>query len=373
MNLIYMSNARVPSEKANTYQSFCMCEAFSKQVENIVFWYAKRINPDFDGVDPYGYYGVDAVFKLRSIPSIDSGFIKKLHLRIWFLVQNTTFSLISLFLLMLQKGRSVVYTRDGVGLWFLALFKRIGLLEKPVFFEAHDYSSGKAKLLKYVDGTVVINRYLEQLYRDAGISNILVAHDGYRPGDYRQILTSKDKEACEIVYVGNLFPWKGVYTLADASAHLPDGYRVVIVGGSAESLPKFRNYVRDNGYDKVEIIGYVPKKKTMSFLAKADVLVLPNSAKDPMSFYTSPLKLFEYMASKKPIVASRLPSLEEILEDRRNAVLFEPDNSQDLAEKIVYTVQTNTQNLTSNAFEDVQQYSWDIRAQNIIRFIQESL
>ena len=56
------------------------------------------------------------------------------------------------------------------------------------------------------------------------------------------------------------------------------------------------------------------------------MLVLPNPASAISSAFTSPLKLFEYMASGRPIVASDLPSLREVLRDGENALLVAPGN-----------------------------------------------
>ena len=66
-------------------------------------------------------------------------------------------------------------------------------------------------------------------------------------------------------------------------------------------------------------------------LADADVLVLPNPASAISNRFTSPLKLFDYMASGRPIVASNLPAIREILRDTENAVLVEPGNPDALA------------------------------------------
>ena len=67
-------------------------------------------------------------------------------------------------------------------------------------------------------------------------------------------------------------------------------------------------------------------------IADADVLVLPNTATEVSARYTSPLKLFEYLAAGRPIVASRLPALAEVLEDDVNALLVAPGDPAALAD-----------------------------------------
>jgi len=106
-------------------------------------------------------------------------------------------------------------------------------------------------------------------------------------------------------------------------------------------------------------------------LFAADALVLPNSAKAKISsHYTSPLKLFEYMASRRPIVASDLPSLREVLRDGENAVLVKPDNPRALAEGIERALSDAelAARIGRQAREDVEQYTWEKRAVNITTF-----
>ena len=105
------------------------------------------------------------------------------------------------------------------------------------------------------------------------------------------------------------------------------------------------------------------------YLAASDVLVLPNSEKG-LSEFTSPLKLFEYMAAKRPIVASDLPSLREILSES-NAVMVRPDDPAALAEGIQKVLEDEelAKKLAGNAYIDVQQYSWDKRAMRILEFV----
>jgi glycosyltransferase involved in cell wall biosynthesis len=108
-------------------------------------------------------------------------------------------------------------------------------------------------------------------------------------------------------------------------------------------------------------------------LSAADALVLPNSAEKTISAeYTSPLKLFEYMAAGKPIVASDLQSVREVL-DEGNACLVPPDNPKALA-KGIHSVLDNPDYATrlgERAKADGVQYSWVCRAEAITSFYLE--
>ena len=104
------------------------------------------------------------------------------------------------------------------------------------------------------------------------------------------------------------------------------------------------------------------------YLRAADVLVLPNSAKKEVSkTYTSPMKLFEYMASSVPIVASDLQSLREVLDDS-TCYFFISDNSESLATVITKALKDlQAPAKAARPHEKVQRYTWGNRAESILK------
>ena len=99
---------------------------------------------------------------------------------------------------------------------------------------------------------------------------------------------------------------------------------------------------------------------------------MPNSANARISArYTSPLKAFEYMASERPVVASDLPSLGELFEDGRNALLVRPDCPDDLARGIRQILEDPAlaQRLSAAGRESVRFRTWDQRAAAILEFV----
>jgi len=156
--------------------------------------------------------------------------------------------------------------------------------------------------------------------------------------------------------------------LLEAAHYLPDNAIVVLVGGSEAEVQSIKSKITT---DNVLLVGRQPYAKISYYLAAADVLVLPNKAGDIMSEqYTSPLKMFEYMASGRPIVASDLAGLREILNEE-NAVLVTPNNSRHLADGLnkVLTDSGLAAALSNQAQKDVKQYSWEKRVKAILNFI----
>jgi glycosyltransferase involved in cell wall biosynthesis len=110
-------------------------------------------------------------------------------------------------------------------------------------------------------------------------------------------------------------------------------------------------------------------------MASSDLLVLPDLATDRYSnLYTSPMKLFEYMASKRPIVSANVPSLLEVLSDK-TAFLFESGSSESLANKIKEALadEAHCSKLSDNAFDTVSHFTWEKRGEDIVNLINKTL
>jgi len=104
------------------------------------------------------------------------------------------------------------------------------------------------------------------------------------------------------------------------------------------------------------------------------VLVMPYTSrmtiKDGMAAaeFTSPIKLFEYMASRRPIVATALPTIKEVLEDCGNALLVKPDSVDSLVNgiKTVLVDHNLAEKISIQAARDVKKYTWEERVKKIL-------
>jgi glycosyltransferase involved in cell wall biosynthesis len=174
------------------------------------------------------------------------------------------------------------------------------------------------------------------------------------------------------VYAGGLLEWKGVDLLIDAARALPGVY-FGIAGGMAADVRRLR--ARAGGLDNVRIDGFQPPARVPLYLAAADLAVVPNRSTSAISArHTSPLKIFEAMAAGVPMVASDLPSLRELLEHERDALLVPPDDAAALARGIERLVGDATlraldaSRLRSRAAE----HTWDARALRVLDWMEES-
>ena len=154
-------------------------------------------------------------------------------------------------------------------------------------------------------------------------------------------------------------------------ADLPEA-TLCLVGGAPAEIAETEALVGELKLANVILAGHVPPDRVPLYQAAADVLVLPNTAEAAISReHTSPLKLFEYMAADRPIVASDLPSLREALRHGENGWLVPPDEPVALAQGIQHVLAEPAlaARLAAQARRDVQAYTWDERAGQILEFV----
>jgi glycosyltransferase involved in cell wall biosynthesis len=178
-----------------------------------------------------------------------------------------------------------------------------------------------------------------------------------------------------IGYAGHLYPWKGVDLVIEAIAGLQDS-RGLIVGGHEQEPDLARvKALAERLYCSLRITftGMLPPGEVAARLRAADVLLLPNPSSALSREFTSPLKLFEYMASGTPIVASDLPSLREVLTDGHNALLVEAGNPHAFTEGVrrIKDDPSLGARLAAQALADVREYTWEKRAERLTALFAE--
>lgn len=376
MKFTYINGSRIPTERAHGLQIVKMCSTLAtfKDVEMVLVvpWRFNSIKED-----AFSYYDVERNFKLKKLPCLDLVPWDKYLGRSAFWIKEITF-LISVSLYLLFKKTDVIYTRDEAVLW-------LSLAKKNVFFEAHrPLRKFFVKFLKKSRGVITISNGLKDFFVLRGIAEnkILVARSAV---DLQVFNIEISKEAAReklnlpqdkkiILYTGSLlrYTWKGVDVLLKAAQQIQQEGRedilFLLVGGSEQEVEEIKAaYPSEN----LLLRSHRPHREIPYYLKAADVLVLSNRRIDPLlRKYTSPLKLFEYMASKRPIVASDLPSLGEVL-NRNNSFLVASNDPTALAEgiKSVLLNPGLAAKIAGQAFRDVQGHTWHKRAERILNLV----
>ena len=237
----------------------------------------------------------------------------------------------------------------------------------------------EARVWRGADGYVTITAALraELEARHGARARLAVIPDGVRIDAARGVREAVEGPRAEpvVAYAGHLYAWKGVDVLLEALAHVSKA-RGLIVGGHAKEpdLARLKALAARLGIgDRVTFTGLVEPARVARFLQEADVLGLPNPASAISTRFTSPLKLFEYMAAGRPIVASDLPSIREVLHDEVDALLVTPGDPAAMAAAIerLTADPALSARLAAAALAAVPAYSWDRRAERLEALLNE--
>ena len=139
-------------------------------------------------------------------------------------------------------------------------------------------------------------------------------------------------------FVGTFGPWHGATVLAQAFNLIPReaGVRLLLVG-TGSLRERVEEILRGGGaLGRVHFAGAVAHAEVPALLDACDVLASPHvPPEDGSEFFGSPTKLFEYMATSKGIVASRVGQIAEVLTDEETALLVEPGDARALADAVL--------------------------------------
>ncbi len=357
--LLYAVFARLPTEKAHGAQIVRTCEALARQGAAVELAVPGRATPITE--DAFSYYGAERVFSVTPLKVRDwAG-----RSRIGFLLSSLLFAR-RVALHARAHRPDVIYSRDKIVLVALRF-----LSDVPLVWEVHGREPALAvRLLKKARIIAITEGIKDELARQ-GVPDerMAVAHDGIDLRSFAHAIPKKesrrrlglplDKKIA--LYIGRLDGWKGTDTLLEASVLLPGEVQVVMIGGESAQVEALKAK-----YPRVIFLGFLPYRDIALNEAAADILVLPNTARDATSLrYTSPLKLFSYMASGIPMVVSDLPSLREVVSEKE-AFFVPADDPQALARAITGALDASDGPVRAlRAKEKVAEYTWDKRAERI--------
>lgn len=374
--IFYVNNIRFPTEKAHGIQIAKMCESFAKhgyEVELVI----PRRHTDIK-LNPFEYYSIEPNFTVTRLPCIDFSSFG----RVGFYIQSLSFLLVAVAYSIFRNG--TFYTRDQAFGAVLPLFF------KKVFWESHSAIDSNLAFwaLRNTAGTIVITNKIKEFYVSHGFpaERMLVEHDAFDPRLFKEVDVTKLRKKIGlsldkviVSYVGK-YKTNGVLKGVDkvivglAEASKKSSLEFCIVGPEEEELEEIRALAVDAGFDikKLNLIPHLPNKEALDYVKASDILLLPYPNKRNYSLFMSPLKLFEYMASGNAIVASKLPSLTEVL-DEKSALFVTPDDYSAMGEAVMMLCDNEELRgaIGARAKELSQYYTWDLRAQRIIDFIEE--
>ena len=362
LRIAYLSTADLSSRRANAIQTMQMCGAFAELGHEVHLLAVGHLGEQ----DTYFQtYGCSGNFEIHlTPPKRYKGYSIELTLR----------SLRSLRAL----SPDIAYGRH---LESCAAASQFG---HPVVYEAHDCSDRRrvrwlTQLLQAgrgYRGLVTINSELARQQRWK--PPILVAHDGAPD-------TLSDGEAAvpvrgnriRVGYIGSVYPGKGADWVARLASVLPE-FDFEIVGGDGEAVSALGVQIPGN----LRCRGKVCPAEALRARLDFDILLAPYAERvesaggSDISRWMSPLKLFEYMASGRPMVCTDLPAIREVITDQHNGLLAKPGDLESWKTKIRRLADDPelAARIGCKALSDFRaDYTWTARARHVSQFLQNRL
>ena len=382
MKIVYITNARLPTEKAHGVQIIKMIEALSSLNNEVVLISPNRIQNEISHkTSVFDFYNVEKIFEHNLINFIDPykyrSLMPKFFYRFFSFLVNLLWGIKSAKIGSKLNGDFYIF-RDNTPFSYLFC----AIFSKKCVIEFHDIPPFLSRLIfklgLMISGKTVCfavtNKLSEDLFHKFGkvknLKKIDTLHDGV------DLIKFKNDKIIEnstplLTYCGSLSKSKGIDLIINSAKYI-NNVEFLIIGGLKVDVDHYKKIANDNGVKNINFIGQVNYSDVPNLLNKSDILLLPSSAKNIKSRnYTSAMKLFEYMSIGKPIIASNIPSNTEILENNLNCLLFEPDNPKSMVEKINTLINDKELNkkITKNSSKLAIKYSWTERSKKMIKRI----
>jgi glycosyltransferase involved in cell wall biosynthesis len=386
VRLVYLANARLPTEKAHGLQIVENCDALARAGAAVTLVIPRRVSTSAAPGDLWRHYGVAPTFTVRRVGCLDLFPLGHWVDRIAAVLLAVTYAGAAARALR-RMDADAYYSRDVLPLLALSLFKP----RRALAYEAHRVSTGRIgawlqrACLRRVGAVFAVTDGMAAELHRRGAAHVVVVPDGFRaerfaalPGPAAaRVAIGVPEDAFCVGYVGQLETigmGKGLDCVVDAIARLADpAIHLCLVGGPRRRAEGLRAQWDRLGLSPagLHVAGDIAPGHVPDYLAAFDVglAVLPWT--EHFAYYASPLKLFEYMAAGLAIVASNLPSIAEIL-GNDTAVLVPPGDVASIARALAAL--RNDAGLRRRLGERARQvsaaYTWAARARRVLETLE---
>lgn len=380
MKLAYLSShSSVPSRAANSVHIMRMCDAYAEIGIDVTLFVSN--SGERNSLEEIkNFYHIKNCFKIHYHRQPKGWFFSKwllffgVPLKVWF------------------KNFDVVHTRNLATAFGLVKFFKV-----PVILELHDspFKNEHSKKMYYgiqkydhlkiiVSITAALAEHIKPhtynpkkiLVLPDGVSNnFLHENKNFSVLDHFSQLRERYKLIAG--YTGHLYEGRGINLIVNLARELPEIY-FYLAGGTDQEIFKYR--LETSHLPNIEFAGFKSQKEIQVIQKSVDVLLMPYENKVSVSTggdtakFASPLKMFEYMASGKPIISSRLPVLFEVLKDGYNAFMV-PYEEIDSWKKILLELSEDKSKgakIAAQAKVDVRNFTWEKRAKYIVDFFKKN-
>jgi glycosyltransferase involved in cell wall biosynthesis len=361
MKIVFVSSCKLPSDTANSIQVMKVCQAFSQLGHAVTLFVP---GPQPAGVDLLGHYGLQASFAVEWLP------VRGRRAFPWQAV---------------RRARSL--RADLVYAWPIQSAVLAPLLGIPSMLEMHDYPAGRFgplwfRLFLSLPGkkrllpiTRALQVGLDRKFGPMPGGQAVISPDGVDLERYAGLpapAAAREQlglpQALSVLCTGHLYAGRGADLFLALASRFPQ-VSFVWVGGRPEDVDHWRAETAQMKLDNALFTGFQTHDRIPLYQAAADVLLMPygrsisgSSGGDIAGVY-SPMKMFEYLASGRPILTSDLPVLREVL-DESTAAFAVPDDPESWRAALSGLLADEARRATigRNARQTAQKYTWNERA-----------
>lgn len=386
-SIFYLSRVNLLSSRTHVHNISKTCESLTKikNIEMTLVSSSFSLNKE----EIQGFLKEHSIKQEFPIVILDSlsNYFKDSRFRLfnWLGVILDNFILIK-FLFCRRKQIDIIYFRDQH--IFLAIIFGKYFLGKPVFFEVHAAKRKKHTqillnlMARISNGVIAISWALKKYYERFN-QNIIVAfclaveienfpYDKNRKELRKELDLPLDKII--VGYAGrlDLVGSHGNYEIdkvVKALKFLPQNILFLIIGVKEKEAKLLEKIAENIGVgSRIKVYPRLSRLKIPAYLLSFDILVIPKLGDLPGD---SPAKMFEYLATKRPIIAAKTEPVSEVLQHGSNSLLVFSNTSNEWAKTIQRVIDNKelSDRISQNGFEDSKKYTWERRAEKISEFV----
>lgn len=372
LKIVYITRSIIPSRTANSVNVMKMCSAFASLGHKVTLLAPFTKKLEEKGVnDIYEFYGVEKNFEIKKLFSPNIKFLKKKIYSFRCLNQ-------------VKKIKpDLVYGRDDIFAFYLT--QKAGY---KTIFERHDnFIDDKYRLdesifkkfikenvnnYKLITNTQKLKEYYCKEY-NLKSEHIHVASSATDvPKDFDTIPDDCEKfrNTFNVGYIGKLAKMRGIEIIIKLAQNLPDMY-FHIVGGNENDILHWKNESGD--INNIVFHGFINPKETYKYRNLCNVLLAPYINADELFDYMSPIKTFEYMASKTPMICSDSKIIRENINENCSILVENNDiNSWINALQKLYNDSEFRKKLIGEAYQYcLENFTYEARCKKVLDFIQK--
>lgn len=286
----------------------------------------------------------------------------------------------------------IIFSRDSFVLNALTKFNI------PLIFESHNSKlhTGHTILHKFLEKRLLrvvessnfkclfsISEALSKYWEQKGVpqKKLFAWHDGFDTSLFDKHIdknTAKLRlnlptDKTVVTYTGGLYPSRGIENIVFLAKDFPN-VNFLVIGGPEKNRQNFQKLSLEESVLNINFMGYVEHNLIPHYLYASDILLALWSSKVPTINYCSPLKIFEYMAAGRTIVAHGFPTIREVLENEKDSILCKPDDFDSLKSSLNKAlIEKDTFSYGEIVREKAfKLYSWDNRVIELLKFLQNT-